>query len=192
MVGLLLGIQDGMRMKEYVVTSVETYWPNETTECWYITMRKPDGTDHIHIFPKHTLEARAAEYDIADIDTLLDIVLHEPWAPHPSDSMTAQDDPALALGLTRPAPQGRGKLAPGQPEGVTLHTAATIPQARQAHLARIAWAKANAVRVTPPRGAGRDPLQQIRDDPRIDPTRVAQRRVVVAADRARIQRGRNV
>lgn len=40
-----------------------------------------DGTTYmnLHMFNKDILEWRAAEYDIADVDTLIDIVIHEPF-----------------------------------------------------------------------------------------------------------------
>lgn len=70
-----------------------------------------DGTviPGTHTFPEDTMEWRAAEYGIdpADLDTLLDIVLHEPHLP--------DDD---------------------QPE-LSLHNAPTIDAARDRHLARI-------------------------------------------------------
>ena len=62
-----------------------------------------------HCFPKDVFEWRAAEYDIdpADMDTLLDVVLSEPFI-----------DP--------------GDVKPGE----RLHDAPTIEEARRAHLAR--------------------------------------------------------
>lgn len=70
-----------------------------------------------HCFPKDVFEWRAAEYDIdpADMDTLLDVVLSEPFI-----------DP--------------GDVKPGE----RLHDAPTIEEARRAHLARCSKAKLKA------------------------------------------------
>lgn len=48
-------------------------------DCWHVVTRATDGHGLTHVFPKSTLEWRAAEYglDPADVDTLLDVVLHE-------------------------------------------------------------------------------------------------------------------
>lgn len=54
------------------------------TEVWRVLIRNAAGSDGVtHIFPKHTLDWRAAEYGIdpADVDTLLDVILHEPHMP---------------------------------------------------------------------------------------------------------------
>ncbi|MFI5687909.1 hypothetical protein [Streptomyces sp. NPDC051636] len=51
------------------------------TDCWHVVTRAADGHGLTHVFPKATLEWRAAEYGIdpTDVDTLLDVVLHEPF-----------------------------------------------------------------------------------------------------------------
>lgn len=62
-------------------------------ELLHADLTRPDGLPHRQTFPVDTLEWRAAEYDIdpADTDTLLDMVLSEPFLdPDP-------DDPALSL-----------------------------------------------------------------------------------------------
>lgn len=53
----------------------------------------PDGSRHMHVFPVDAPEWRAAEYELdpSDMDTLLEIVLAEPFLdPDP-------DDPTLSL-----------------------------------------------------------------------------------------------
>lgn len=70
------------------------------TPCWEISLLKPDGTIHAHLMPTVALEWRAAEYGIdpADVDTLLSVVLHEPWMPLTDDGTGphyADDGPDL-------------------------------------------------------------------------------------------------
>jgi hypothetical protein len=63
------------------------------TDCWFIHQLRPDGQAHLHVLPVDTLAWRAAEYGIdpADLDTLLDVVLHEPHMP---DDGRPQSTPA--------------------------------------------------------------------------------------------------
>lgn len=64
----------------------------------------PDGSRHMHVFPVDTLEWRAAEYELdpSDLDTLLEIVLAEPFLdPDP-------DDPTLSLFDADTIKQARG------------------------------------------------------------------------------------
>ena len=51
-------------------------------EMLVFLLRKPDGTLHQHVAPHWIFAQRSAEYDIdpCNWDTLLDIVLHEPFA----------------------------------------------------------------------------------------------------------------
>lgn len=116
---------------------------------WAVHYVDQDGVGGGHIFPKDTLEWRAAEYGITDIDELLDMILHEPHLPDFPD----RDDAALRAGLvtsTRP-----------DAEAVTLFNAAATSDALAAHRLRIAGAKKTRARVVPP-GKGRDPLDVIR------------------------------
>lgn len=173
---------------EYTVIAVNDYYPNPETPCWAVDMMKPDGTPHRHVFPKDTLAWRAAEYGIdpADTEQLMDIVLHEPWAPHPDDALTAAEDPVLAAGMLAPAVASRGTVAAGDPVPTTLYTARTTAEAREAHLMRISYAKAR-VRVTGPQGkGGSSPLGKILDTA-IDPQDVAARAAWVDANRRRLQ-----
>lgn len=86
--------------------------------CWQIALLRPDGARHFHLLPGVALEWRAAEYgvDPEDVDTLLEIVLHEPHMP-------AVDDPRHGFRFTD-----------GRPD---LWTADTTDDARAAHLARV-------------------------------------------------------
>ncbi|MCQ8831751.1 hypothetical protein [Streptomyces malaysiensis] len=159
-----------MAPAEYTITAVA-----EDTErdLWSITYQDVAGTVRHHVFPKNTLEWRAAEYGIdpTDTDTLLDIVLHEPHTPHPDDRLSADDDPAAAAGLMSMAPVSRGTVRAGDLVPTTLYTAETVEQAREAHLLRIQHTKANRVRVSVPKGS-KDPFDAIRQRG-IDPERVA-------------------
>jgi hypothetical protein len=160
-----------MAASEYTVQTVGEYWPNPDTPCWHIVMLKPDGTLHDYIFPQATLENLAAEYGIdpAAVDDLLDIVLHQPFAPHPDDP--GGEDPAGAAGLLSPALVSRGTARKGDLIPTTLYTARDAGEALAAHRVRIEYAKQHRVRVVPPKG-GRDPLDVIRASHGIDPDRV--------------------
>ncbi|MFJ8995610.1 hypothetical protein ACIRQH_35045 [Streptomyces sp. NPDC102279] len=162
-----------MAADEYIIQTVSEYWPNPVTPCWAVDMIKPDGTGHRHIFPKVTLEFRAAEYGIdpTDVDTLLDIVLHEPYAPHPDDPLKGED-PAATAGLLSPALVSRGTARKGDLIPTTLYTAPDVATAREAHLLRVEHGKANNVRVSVGKGK-KDPLDVIRRNHGIDPGRVA-------------------
>ena len=157
----------------YEIIEAGEYFPNPDTPCWYVDMRRPDGGTRRHVFPQTTLAWRAAEYGIDpnDTETLLDIVLHEHFAPHPDNPLTAADDPVLAAGMLAPAVVSRGTTRAGEPVPVTLYTADTTEQARKAHLMRIEHAKTEVVRVRAPKGH-RDPLDLIRQAG-VDPDQVA-------------------
>lgn len=149
---------------EYVIESVEEH---EGTPAWRIRMRKPDGTYHAHIMPKATLEWRAAEYGITDVDELLDIALHEPFAP-PADAHAARIE-----GVARDS-------------SPRLFEADSTAVARAAHRARVAWTKRE--RITVRNGKG-DPLAVIRENHHIDPDRMRAKREFVDERRWRMQYG---
>jgi hypothetical protein len=179
-----------MAADEYTVQEVSEYWPNPDMPCWAVDMIKPDGTGHRHVFPQFTLAQRAAEYGIdpADVDQLLDIVLHEPYAPHPDDPLKGED-PAAAAGMLSPALVSRGTARKGDLIPTTLYTAPDAATARAAHLLRIEHGKAHNVRVSAAKGK-KDPLDVIRANHRIDPAWVQtkaheiHRRRLVAQGRA--------
>jgi hypothetical protein len=110
----------------------------------------------VHIFPYDTLEWRAAEYGIdpSDVDTLLDVVLAEPylspedWSTGPS--LYGEDDHDMA-------------------------------EVRQAHLSRCARVKlANRIST---RGTSADPLTLIRETHQMDADAVEIKRQLVARGR---------
>lgn len=149
----------------YEITEVGEYFPNPDMPCWYVDTERPDGSQRRHVFPKTTLAWRAAEYGIdpADTDTLLDIVLHEGFAPHPDNPLTAAADPVLAAGLLSPARASRGTTRAGDLVPTTLYNAETTEQAREAHLMRVTHAKTEVVRIEGGKGARGDLLAPIRE-----------------------------
>ncbi|MGY0062853.1 hypothetical protein ACWY4P_41010 [Streptomyces sp. LZ34] len=115
---------------------------------WQVTYQGSAGEERHHLFPKATLEWRAAEYGLDDVEEILDIILHEPYAPteQPEGPMSLLAAPAKTAG--RPAPR------------ITLYIAESTAQARDAHRQHIADIKADHVRINSPKGA--DPLDHIR------------------------------
>jgi hypothetical protein len=123
---------------EHEIIDVGELHPTPNQPCWYVTTRRPDGVLHQLIFPKTTMEWRAAEYGLTDPDEILDIILHEQHRP--------RETPAPPMSLVNPAPR---KAAAKKP--VTLWTAASTSEARAAHRAAIAAVK-KTVRVVDPSG----------------------------------------
>jgi len=187
-------------MRTFRVADVHAYWPNEKMPCWRVVQEKPDGTMHCHIMPKHTLEARAIEYgvDREDTETLWDIAIHEPWMVHPYDLASvakAGGDPAVALGLVVPSPRGYEAIAPGDPIGVTCHTAETVADGLAAHLARLGHCKSELVLVQDKKSLRRPCLKHREDDwtqAHIEDTfrmaRKSERRKIAEARRAAAKR----
>lgn len=96
---------------------------NDQTEKFEVAMEvtRDDGTSflQLHVFPPETLEWRAAEYGIdpEDTDTLLDIVLNEPFAEGESPLWTAPDrDQARAM-LLEEVRERKARLTPPQGRG---------------------------------------------------------------------------
>lgn len=89
-------------MKNVTVISAEKVVQQETPMWRVVQEIEEDGqkTKHLFVFPEHTLEWRAAEYDIdhTDKDTLLDIVLHE---PHLDDGVTLDHPRSLLRAASR-------------------------------------------------------------------------------------------
>lgn len=157
-------------MDERTITEIAEGVIGETA-TWQVGMVDAEGRTHIHVFPQEALAWRAAEYGIdpSDTDTLLDIILHEPFLPDLGTLEGAAADPAARPGLTAAALGAKGVAA----EPVQLHNAPTTKAARDAHLLRIDNVKqAHCVQV--PAGKGvKDPRTAIRGK-RIDPGRVAE------------------
>jgi hypothetical protein len=150
---------------ELEIIDVGEMHPNPDTPCWYVTMRRPDKTLHMHIFPKATLEWRAAEYGLTDPAEILDVILHERHRPRavPDDrvSLTGQD---------------RRTAAAAPP--VSLWTARSTAEAREAHRNAIAAVKATT-RVVDPAGH----LSHIVNGHGMDPARVRAKAELVDTQR---------
>lgn len=118
---------------------------------WQVLMEREDGWRIAHIFPDHIFEARAGEYGIPhdDIETLIDIVLHEAHIPDPLRPQNRKTDPAALQGMVV-----------NVDEPVWLYNAPSTKHAREAHLLRIKHLKENVHRVETAPG---DPLDAIRD-----------------------------
>ncbi len=152
-------------MEEQTVVAVSEDVTGAGMELWRVRFQRPDGNFREHIFPKMTLDARAAEYGIDpdDVDTLLDVILAEPFIPHPGDPRNHADDPAAKAGHRVKATSPIGAVKKGQQVPAWLFNADSTEQAREAHLARVAHCRANTVRIARPKGArASDPLDVIR------------------------------
>lgn len=126
------------------------------TECWAIDHRLAGDPNFIRmVFPKDTVEWRAAEYDM-DASTpegreaILDIILHEPHMP-PT--------------IRPPEPMAKGRMLAMQraKDEVHLYNAPTRAAAREAHLERVAKVKQNTYRVEWPKRA--EKLKNSSDEP---------------------------
>jgi hypothetical protein len=166
--------------------------PMGAEPLWGVPLVRPDQQSITAVIPHSTLEWRAAEYciDPEDIDTLLDVILHEGWIPRPDDAIAAMQ-PKLAASIDEirdlPTCWTRG---------------VSDDERRTAHLARIALVKQHLVRVDPAplvdrqaalvfvgsdRVAPADPLDPIRAT-RLDPIRVESRRLAVEWQRRTVTR----
>ncbi|MFF0055688.1 hypothetical protein ACFYRI_14985 [Streptomyces microflavus] len=157
-------------MDERTITEISEGLVGETP-TWQVQMTDVAGRGHVHVFPQETLAWRAAEYGIdpTDTDTLLDIILHEPFLPDLSTPEAAAADPAARTGLNVTTLNTKGAKV----EPVQLHNAPTTKAARDAHLLRINNVKQDH-HVQVPAGKGvKDPRAAIRGK-LIDPGRVAE------------------
>lgn len=137
---------------------------------WAVHHVDQDGNGGGYVFPKDSLEWRAAEYGLADVDEILDIVLHEPYLPDAPD----RDDAAARAGLvTSTGPEA---------EPITLLNATSTADAATAHRLRIADAKHRSARIAPP-GKSKDPLDVIRANHGIDAERVRAKREAIDVHR---------
>lgn len=168
-------------MKQLTLTTVEEYF-HGSTECWRVTYLREDGTNHMHVFPKDTLEWRAAEYEIdpTDVDTLIDVVLHEPF-------LDPEDKAVRKAGKLSPALQNNKTIRKGEAEPTNLFNAPTIADAREAHLLRIQDAKANRVNISIPKGA--DPRDEIRSNHPVNRSAMNQKKTMVAECRRLLREG---
>ena len=131
---------------EYTITDVGE---DPQRDLWYVAYEDSAGERHTHIFPKSTLEWRAAEYGLTDPAEILDMILHEPHTPDPRPRKVMR-----SLTSARASVELKATVQP-----VTLYTATSTSEARAAHLDRIAAAKTSRARITNPPS---DPLAIIR------------------------------
>ncbi|WP_328494098.1 hypothetical protein OHS59_16185 [Streptomyces sp. NBC_00414] len=140
-----------MAAQERLITGVAKVRNDAGKEFWLVTMSLSGGLEHQHIFPIEALEWRAAEYGIdpADVDTLLDLILHESEIPDPAQN---RDDAALRKGWVT--------STDSDAEPVTLFRCASASEARTAHMLRVKDVKQNKVCVVEREGS----LDAIRED----------------------------
>jgi hypothetical protein len=145
-------------MDTYTITDVKEYRPDRETPCWMIVMERPDGSTHLHVFPKNAVDWRMAEYDV-DAETALDMILHEPFAAR----------------LREPG------------EVPALFTADSVQVARDSHLTLLERAKQEVAKavVPPQKTRAADPLDVIRQWPRASGQEIAAMRRSVLAERTR-------
>lgn len=171
---------------EYVLQTIESTMHGDIP-IWRVVLDKGDGTTHLQIMPQDILEWRAAEYDIdpTDVDTLFDIVIHEPF-------IDSWNDAAAAAGMTSPAVRSTEFARKGEQVPTDLFNATTIEEAREAHLVRITDAKENRVSVVIPQAKGRsvDPLEVIRRDHQARPEMIAAMKSDVMNTRNVLRKGK--
>ncbi|WP_440063763.1 hypothetical protein [Streptosporangium sp. OZ121] len=167
--------------------------PDGAEPLWGVYRVKPNNETHMHIFPHSTFEWRAAEYGIDpdDLETLLDVILHEPWIPSLDDPFLWENPDAVKVAE---AMHGLPTCwTPGVPDAVRL----------EAHLTRINAVKEHRVRLEPEKQqtrqealafvgatarAAADPLEPIKSLTRLDPLRVKSRSLAVARYRESLLR----
>lgn len=163
-------------MDLYTVTDVVNYVTKQGTPCWQVSMLKPDGVIHGHIFPQSILEWRVAEYELDTPDEALDFVLHEPWATDLSDPSQLRDDAAVKAGLVV------RRVSPFVDyEPIHLFSTQNVADVRSAHRIRITDAKAR-VSVVPPEHTS-DPLDMIRENHGVTPDGIGVKQALVAKAR---------
>ncbi|NUW45536.1 hypothetical protein [Nonomuraea rhodomycinica] len=127
-------------MIEREIVDAYLWQGDDGTAWWMIHTTNPGGPPYVYALPACTFANLAVEYglDPDDIDTLLDVAIHQLHIPEPGVRRNAETDPAARKGMLRG----------GRP--VTLGNADSTSHAREAHLERVAWVKETAVRVTAP------------------------------------------
>lgn len=122
---------------------------NRGVPRWVVHRIDQDGNGGSYVFPKETMEWRAAEYGLDDVDEILDVILHEFHLPDEPD----RDDAAARAGLVT------SNLPDAEP--ITLFNAASTADALAAHRLRIADTKKVRAVVQAP-AKGKNPLDVIR------------------------------
>lgn len=179
-------------MDEHDVASVTEQVTQGGVELWVVKFRRSDGTEREHFMPKDIFDIRAAEYGIdpTDIDTLMDVVLAEPFIPDPTHPANHADDAAAKAGHTVKARKGRDRAQAGADVPAWLFNAASVDAARTAHLLRVQHVRATRVKIrkpSPGARAGSDPLDVIRAAHRPDTALIAQITNQVDRERRRLR-----
>lgn len=150
-----------MAAEEYVLERVmEGRVGVDRIPVWHVIYTKPDGSKHHHTIPKMAINWRMAEYELDTVDEAIDWVLHEGWAVDPANPNEVRPDPAREFGMVT-------RMSRKSPElPMTLMTAPSIAQAREAQRMRIEDAKTRRKAVKPKKvkgasGAAADPVDPL-------------------------------
>lgn len=171
-------------IERHIVRRTKSQDTEEGRRFRVVTEEADSATRCLMVFPEDVFEWRVAEYgfDPEDIDTILDVVLHERFIPDPLDPHNWGQDAAMEAGLVAPANRPWGRLVQiGNTVPVTLFNARSKDEAREAHLARVEKVKRERALVIPPqvsleRGVTTppNPLDFIRAEVRVDRNRIEQ------------------
>lgn len=112
-------------------------------DWWMVTTQNPDGSRYAYALPSFTFENLSVEYgfDPDDIDSLLDIAIHQLHIP-PLEDLPDDEDPAFQKGISVSGGKAHFGNAP------------TSETAKAAHLERVKWVKENMVEVRFPEKSG--------------------------------------
>jgi hypothetical protein len=95
---------------------LDTFLAETDIPIWYVdkTIEMPDGSTHkwVHIIPKEAAESRAAELDLGpdDMDTILDVLLVDEYAPEDLGILAASAPNASTARALVTAAAARAKL----------------------------------------------------------------------------------
>ncbi|TMR90380.1 hypothetical protein [Nonomuraea basaltis] len=133
---------------ERAIVDASTWVHDDGVERWAIMTVNPDGSLHTYLLPMVGFANHAAEYGIdpADIDTLLRLCMLQLHIP--TGKRLAEMDAAIAQTRQSQGMSALVRTAAAVP--VTLFTAASTTQARQAHSARLDYVEQNLVRIVQP------------------------------------------
>jgi hypothetical protein len=156
----------------FTISGVTEYTLHNGVECWVVGLVNERGQKYPYQFPKFAVEQRIAEYDLdpTDIAGAIDIILHEPHIPDPTDSVNFATDAAAKKGMMAASVKARGAIKRGQQVPLHLGNAPDRATAKAAHQARVDEVKS---RITFNSGKGKgllskgdttDPLKTILDN----------------------------
>ena len=141
-------------------------------ELWEVHCRDEADEVHIHFFPDVALEWRAAEYGIdpGEVETLLDIILHEVFIPDVTQLVNAEEDPAAKAGMFGEAvgSEAHAFLSQQKIMPVHLYNTTNVDKAREAHLMRIEHAKKNVGAFVKHPDKKSDPFKKFADEYEMD------------------------